>query len=1033
MEFSTIRENAGQETSVLVRLLSALGGLLAGAGVTLAWGQTWGAGSAGALGVAGPMALWLVNPHQATLACLLLAGGLAGALAGYWAWLGLAFLQCQLAPLPVSAALKRAALPFVAFLPQLTYLILGCPAGVWPWAACLVFSLGVLLLALAERKDKRKIFFAFPTESEYEPSSIFTHGALITLGGGMGWYVQSLPSLANSLISGLWFPVLIGGVVWILSLALAQVLGLLYTKHTFNQIYQAVALSSLPLALLPLQSLGWTRYAPALAAAGGYQIHALPAVLAVTAGLAALVVLVICLLRLSPRPVETQPAWEELFRALMLVAAIPLLIIAAAFAPGGSLLGTGSLAGPLDFFREGEPLASAQAIILGRLPFKEILFRHGFLTDAVMGLSAVSGFGGTVESLRLISAWLLPLGVLGIYYLGVFCLPWMWVLVVMTVLLSGKLGMVGGTRFLFAYVGFVFTFLYLQRERWPFLIGSGVATVLAVIASFSAGLLALAGHGVLLAAYALFGPAVNKRRWLGLALYAGAVVLGMLPWWLYLGMSGSLGDYFANFSWVLTQASQAFCLPVPAWGPDPSAASVLLFLLPPVLVVLGIWSLAASAPKSRERGLSWNVLLLATLAFLLWMRFLQRGEQDFLKETLPVCALLGAFFLFRWSLSSAFLRAALLGGALLWTFVPTTGGASLPQVAGQFGTKNLVSTAGLTQSKLPGLGAVCLPPAQAQAAADLAGYLDGQVGTTETFYDFSNRPLLYFLVPRRPVVQSLLTASLTTPEQQLDAIQRLADAQVKTVVFGTAGDVPLGGVWPEVRQYLLAEYLLHKFTPLTVKGGCVLLGPRGENPTPDAEAAAALQHPLLLGALPAAWGQLSKYDPGQGTGAGALSPADGVKSVQPAGLTVTAQNEELAVGASSQEVTLALKAQPDESKSPNVLSLQLKVPPELDGASAVLAWGDKASGRWVSFRLVGDGLTHAYVLRLGSIPGWVLAGKIETLQLKVPAGGWAWEKGSFLAVRDIPQLQGPAAPAAAPAPAAKPEKAEKGKPAGKKK
>jgi hypothetical protein len=975
------------------------------------------------------MSLGLVNPHQTTLAILLLAKGLAGAAAGYWAWLGLAWVQTKLAPLPVPAALKRAALPFVVFLPQLTYLLQGNPAGVWPWTAFLALSLGVVLLALAERKDKRKIFFAFPTESEYEPSGIFTHGAVLVLGAGAGWYVQSLPGLALSAVSGLWFPVLTGASVWIFSLLLAQVLGLLYTKHTFNQIYHAVALAALPLALLPLQSLGWARYLPALPIPGGYQLHALPLVLALTAGLAAFAILVICLLRLSPRPVETQPAWEELLRALMLVAAIPLLLAAAAFAPGGSPLGHAALTGALDFFREGEPLASAQAIILGRLPFKEILFRHGFLTDAVTGLAAVNGFGGTVESLRLIYVWLLPLGVLGVYYLGIFCLPWIWVVVIMAALLSGKLGMVGGTRFLFAYAGFIFTFLYLQRERWPFLIGSGVATVLALIASFSAGLLALAGHGVLLAAYALFGPAVNKRRWLGIVLYAGAVLLGMLPWWLYLGMSGSLGDYFRNFAWVLTQASQIFCLPLPAWGAQPSLATIFIFLLPPVLVVMGLWSLVASVPKAKERGLSWNVLLLATLTFLLWLRFLQRGEQDFLQEALPVCALLGAFFLFRWSTASAFLRAALLGGVLLWTFVPGLNGASLPQVAGQFGQKNIVPTGGLTQGKITGLGPVYLPPAQAQAVAELAGYLDGQVGSTETFFDFSNRPLLYFLVPRRPVVQSLLTVSLATWEQQLEAVRQLASARIKVVVCSGSADAPLGAVPPEVRQYAVSEYLLRQFTPLAVKSGCVLLGPRTENPVPDPAAAAALQRPLALGTLPAAWGTLSKYDPGQGTGAGSLAPAEGAKSVEPTGLTVTAQGEELAVGETEKETTLTLKALPDAAKGPNVVALRLKVPAALDGQSAVLSWGDKALGRWVSFTLKGDGLAQVYVLRVGAIPSWVLAGEIKTLQLKIPGGGWAWEKGNFLAVHDIPELQAPAATAAT-APAAKTEKV---KPAEKKK
>ncbi|NTV51954.1 MAG: hypothetical protein HGA76_02920, partial [Candidatus Firestonebacteria bacterium] len=360
----------------------------------------------------------------------------------------------------------------------------------------------------------------------------------------------------------------------------------------------------------------------------------------------------------------------------------------------------------------------------------------------------------------------------------------------------------------------------------------------------------------------------------------------------------------------------------------------------------------------------------------------------------------------------------------LWAFVPTSGGFSLPQALGQFGAKNIVATTGLTQAKVPALGAAYLPPAQAQAATELAGFLDAQVGTTETFFDFSNEPLLYFLVPRRPVVSSLLTASLATFDQQLEAIRHLADARVKVVVWHAPGE-PVGSLVPsEVGQYALAEYLLHQFTPLTVKGGRVVLGPRAENPAPDAAAAAALQQPLTLGQLPWAWGRFSKYDPGQGAGAGTLAPAEGAKSVEPAGLTITAQGDELAVGEAGREVTLTLKAQPDATQNPNVITLRLKVPPALDGQSAVLAWGDKASGREVSFALQGDGQAHAYVLRVGAMPAWVLAGEIKTLQLKMPGGNWAWEAGHFLAIRDIPQIQAPAPPAPVPAtaPAAKTEK-----------
>jgi hypothetical protein len=1023
MEFSTVRENATQESAMLVRVLAVFGGMLAGAGAMMAWGLSWANSLCDAHGVVGPMTLGLVNSSQSTLAVLILAGGALGAVGGYWAWVGLAQVQCLIAPLPVPAALKRAAVPFVVFLPQVTYILQGRPACCWLFVFFLVMSAGFILLAAVERKDKRKIFFAFPTESDYSPSSLFTHGAVMVLGAGLGWYVQSLPRFAHSEILGLWFPILIGLGVWMAALGVSSLLGRLYTKHTFNQIFQAVALSALPLALLPLQSMSWAGYWQNNAIAGGFRLGAVPMILGMVSGAAMPVILVLALLKLTHRPVETQPAWEELFRALMLIAAIPLILISAAYVPAGTALGKNLLAGPLDFLREGETLASAQAVLMGRLPFKEILFRHGFLSDAVTGLAALGWFGNTAEGLRLLTAWLIPLGVLGIYYLGIFCLPWMWVLVLMVALLSGKLGMVAETRFLFTYAGFIFTFLYLQRERWVFLIGSGVVTVLAVIASFTAGIMAVAGHVVLLAAYALFGPAVSKRRWLGIVVYAAALLLGMLPWWLYLGMSGSLGDYFANFSWVVSHYQPVFGAALPAWGANPALATVLLFALPPVLMILGAWTVAVAIPKTKERGLPWNVLLLTVLIFLLWMRFIQRGHLEFLQEALPVCALLGAYFVFRWSLQSSWVRNAALGGIVLWAFIPSALSPALPELAGNFGTKNLVATEGLVKSKLPGLGNTYIPAEQAKSLEELAGFLDGQVGTTETFYDFSNQPLLYFLVQRRPVVPALLTASLATFQQQLDAVQNIADARVKTVVWGAGVENQIGSIPSELRQYAVSEYLLSQFVPMAVKGGSVLLGPRAETLSPDTAAAAALQRPLQLGQLAYFWGRQSKYGISQGAGAGTVSPADGVKSVEPVGVTVTGQGEQVIVAPARGEMTLRLASKPDSGKRPNVLVLQLKAAQELDGQTAVLAWGDKAAGRWLSFTLKGGGASHPYVFRMNAIPAWVLAGDIAAMQLEMPQGGWTWEKGQWLAIKDIPQIK---APVIAPIP-------DKAKPVAKKK
>lgn len=1011
-DFTVWREAAQHENVLLHRGLAVFGGLAAGAAAVAVLAANGWSGLNPA-GVIGPTALGWVQPQQGAAAVLMLLGASLGAGAAWGLWLLLAWCQGRLGGVPQAAALKRAAAPFVVFLPLLTQLIRGQAEPLWPLIAFAVFSAGVLWLAFLERGDKRKIYFAHPTEADYHPAAVFTHGGVIALGAGLGWYLQSLPQGTAFLSWGMWFPVLTGLAVWLAALGLGGVLGFLYTKHTFNQSFHAVALATLPLALLPIQAASWVSYFGV--DGGGFRLSFLPVLLPILAFGGGFTVLILALLNLSRRPVEIQPAWEELFHALMLIAAVPLLLFAAAFWPAGSPMGQSAVAGSLDLLREGEPLASAQAVLFGRLPFKEILFRHGFLTDAVSGLAALGWFGPNVESLRLLLTWLTPLGAVALYLLAIFCLPWAWALLLALVLLTGNLGRVAETHFFFAYVGFIFTLLYLQRQRWPVLLLSGLATVLALISSFSAGLLALSGHLALLLAFLAVGPAESGKRLQGLAVYLGAVLAGMVPWWIYLALSGSLGAYFANFGWVLANNQAIFGLALPGWGAEPSIWSILLFALPPAAVLLGLLNLAGALDKARERGLPWNVLLLTVVSFLMWLRFLQRGSFEFLLEALPVSVMLLAFTLYRQSAHNPRLRGGVFLVALLALFIPRAGALDLPQLAGRFGLKNRIATDGLERGGIPALGGAFLPPQQAKDVTALAEFLEGQVGSAEAFFDFSNQPLLYFLVPRRPVVRALTTATLATFEQQVDAIRDLSDAKVKAVVYGVDPKLAVAGVPAVVRQYALSEYLLGRFSPATVKGGSVVLVPREENPAPSAEAAAALQQNVALGDLPYRWGRLSKYDPSQGGAAGGFTPADGIRSVEPAGLTVTVQGDALEIGSAAGEVILKLAGKPDPAQPANVLVLTLKAPAWLDGETAVLAWGDKAAGRSVSFRLHGDGEFHPYAFRVGALPSWVLAGEVTALRLTLPGGGWAWSGAKFLAVHDLPEKARPKAPAA-PAP-----------------
>jgi len=490
-------------------------------------------------------------------------------------------------------------------------------------------------------------------------------------------------------------------------------------------------------------------------------------------------------------------------------------------------------------------------------------------------------------------------------------------------------------------------------------------------------------------------------------------LVGLIPWWLYLALSGSLSDYFANFAWVITQYHTLFGLPLPGWGPQAGLGAVVVFLVPPAALLLGALFLLDAMGRVRERGLPWNMLLLVTVAALLWFRYLERGEAAFLKNALPLAAMVLAFFLFRLCTHNNRLRSMVFLGLALATLVPRPGAVDLVRLAGSFGAKNQIRVDGLAMSPLPTLNRLYLPPQQAGQLTELSEYLDSQVGTAESFFDFSNQPLLYFLVPRRPVVKSLATVTLSSFQQQREAIRDLQAARPKVVLWPGTGVAGFDGIPSEVRHYAVAEYLLKDFDPVAVKGNVVILAPREETAGREDAAAQAMIRPLALDRLPGLWGRLKKYDPSQGGAAGTVEAPGGVQAVMAAGLTVTANGEKISVAAGPGPVSVKLLAKPSSPAGANVLVLALAADAALSGREATLDWGQGPNRQEISFRLLAGG-EQAYVFRVDAVPGWVYAPKPVSLRLTLPAGGFSWAGGRLLAVRDVPELS-PAAPKTAPA------------------
>ncbi len=1011
-DLAQVKQMMNEEDLVLHRGLMLLGSMLAGMTVTYFILSRFFPGGLPSFNVVGYLTMGLKTPGEVYRALAIVAGGVAGVLLGQWGWMMMAQWQRVLGVMPAAVALKRSTVIFAPFLAYITMLSTNQGLMIAPLAAGLLLLLGFSLLAILEKKDKRKIYFAFPTENRYQPASLFTHGSIIVLGAGVGWFLQALtgPGLFSSL--GLWFSLGVGLAVWIVIMLLAGLLALFFSKLTFDQVYVGLAFVAMPLAILPLQTLGGLTYTAYGKVVAVTKVAWLMPTLVGVASLAAVVILALVLLSLRKKKVEMVPAWEEVFRALMLIIPIPLLLYAVAYWPMGAAFSGHHLLGPLALFREGEPLGAAQAILMGRLPFKDILFRHGFIADALSGLAAVNWFGGTLEAYRLMLSYLAPLGLIAIYVFAIFCMPWLWALLLALTMLTGALGMIPYTRFLFPLIGFIFTLFYLQSNRWLLLIFSGLMTALSVIASYTAGIMALAGQLTLVVVFVVVDREPLKKRLTGLAVYLGATLAGLLPWFLYLAMSGSLGAYFDNFAWVMNNYGAVFGLPMPGLGDHPSLMQWLIFALPPAMIAIGaLQSLKAIFAGKQHGTIPWNILLLTVITTLYWVRFLDRSDYTFLLETLPIAAMLAAFYLFRLTIRQARLKGLVMTALLPLLLIPQAGRIDLKTLAEGFGQKTVITVDGLVKPKSLLLGNVFLQPNQAREIDELVSYMNEQVGSAESFFDFSNQPLLYFLVPRRPVTRALATVSIATFEQQLAAIRALNLNEVKMVVADgrPLGEAGLDGLPCEVRQYALSEYLLKKYVPIKKIGQTVIMLPRDGELNPEPQAVQAMKRMVSLAYMPLTMGQEAKYASGQGNGVDQYIVKD-KSDVDAHGLTVTASAQGVEVADGVGQVSLVMNAKANKAADGNVLRLTLRASPRLQGRTAKLLWGKASDHDGLQFLLKGSGQEETYVFRVGSLPAWVWAGSLKQLTLVMPAGGWQWKSLQVLAVKDIPELsQAPAA------------------------
>jgi hypothetical protein len=889
-------------------------------------------------------------------------------LAGYGVWTALVSLHRRI---HIHAGSQDVALLTLSFLLWwIDPLALAYGQRTSPWSVYLpggLFVVGNSLL-LAHRWLQRRAL-SHPSDI---PPPLSLQGAMVLLGGGLGLSLLTSPFRTSLQHFPVQTVLALAGGIWGLWLGTAYLLSRLL-RRSWSSTAGALAVGCLPLSLLFLVDVLWWETWQ-----GGVRVdrHGSDVAVMILLLVSLLACVVVAFWALRSWDAEAK-VWRKVFWRGFFGLAVPLLLYALAYDP--------NVHGPLDLFHEGERLAPAQALMAGKVPYRDVVFVHGFLRDPGVALVAFRLFGVSVEALRTLEQLLAPLALVASYYLALACLGGGWALLYALLVLTGFWPVFYDWKMVPALAALACWILYLKQRRLGWAVGAGFLTFVALATSFDTGMVALASGAVLCGALTLAG-----WREVKLALVLGYVLPLLLPLvgaLLYFASVGALPSLVGWHLQILDVYRDWNGMPFPL--PPESFGQAWASILSPLASVATIVLLGLVLIRRQWKSWHWIALLLLVANVALFNRGIVGGT------TTGTALITGSHFapllllllLVSFTSSRRLLRIGLVALLSFTLLIPTptdpASGRSLLEVMARLPDRNrVVIPASWVRSGVERVGALFLPVEQERSLAEIVTFLKGA-----TFWDFSDHGALYFLSDGQSPTRFYTTHHVITGQNQREVIADLARSPPPYLIYrsNSAWDA-IAGVDRTIRSFLVSEYLLRNYRLAGQVGGFTVL----EQGVPTASAD-ALSFRVDMGYVPFVWGRdrisaLERLRPVTVTGWDFA--AEGLDGWQPVhGVSLSEVREDgwhvRTVDARAQLQHLALDLDP---RSVTYATLRMRAGGADSAAMAgQLFWrfGEEpfAEGQSVRFRIRTDGGEHLYLLRLASLPGWAWSGPITGLRL----------------------------------------------------
>jgi hypothetical protein len=493
------------------------------------------------------------------------------------------------------------------------------------------------------------------------------------------------------------------------------------------------------------------------------------------------------------------------------------------------VLFAGDLTPRVNLFEDGHSLLPASEMLHGKRPYRDIVPGHGLIADGLLDWAAMHlGARDIADVLRVraIAAAILPAAI----YFVALAATGSAEAAVLAFLFAASLTITGtpwarpvsaieampGFRPIPSLLALAACAVALRMRSRRWLAIAGGLAVLAELTSVEFGFYAIV---ICIVAALRASAAWRGRRSALLAVLGGAAIVAV-PAALIMLIRGWLGAYLHTMLVELPPLSEAYSILLfhfpDAYKDLSTFPEIIAALFIPRTVWFVLWCLIAIGTaigftqRAGGRRLE-PILILGVWTVVAALSFAERTNVYFL-ATAAICVVA--------SVSAAPTLRWVAVVILILMAAPT---ARLVTLAAKLRNRGNVSGY-VRYDALPRARGGWFEPDNARRLAAAQAFIDRALQPGETFFDFANMPILFYLFDRRCPVRHYETPFYEGEELQRDVIARLeSDRSVRAALmqFPNQGFVAIDGVPNAVRAPLVAQYLREHFTPAYERDGVI--------------------------------------------------------------------------------------------------------------------------------------------------------------------------------------------------------------------